>query len=141
MTQKDPYALVNIAMIMTPKVSLSLLHSDDSVRQGLELMTRKGYTAVPVLDEKGVYLGTITEGDFLRHIMTVGTTDLRAHEKYRIEEIFRPGYCAPLSILAPGEELVQKSMEQNFVPIVDDNGFLCGMVTRRSLIQYLWEHQ
>lgn len=141
MGEKNPNELVNIAMIMTPKVSLSLLHSDDTVRQGLEMMRRRGYTAVPVLDEKGVYLGSVTEGDFLRHIMAAGTTDLRAHEKYRISEIFRSGYCKPLSILAPVEELVEKSLEQNFVPIVDDMNCLCGMVTRRSLIQYLWEHK
>ena len=141
MSEKDPYALVNIAMIMTPKVSLSILHSDDTVRQGLEMMRRRGYTAVPVLDEKGVYLGSVTEGDFLRHIMAVGTTDLRAHEKYKISEIFRSDYCKPLSILAPVEELVAKSLEQNFVPIVDDMNCLCGMVTRRSLIKYLWDHQ
>ena len=131
---------VNIAMIMTPKVSLSLLHSDDSVRQGLEMMRRRGYTAVPVLDEKGVYLGSVTEGDFLRHIMNVGTTDLKAHEKYKISEIFRSNYCRPLHILAPVSELVSTCLEQNFVPIVDDMNCQCGMVTRRSLIQYLWEY-
>lgn len=128
---------VNIAKIMIPKVSLSLLHADDTVRQGLEIMRHHGYTAVPVLNEKGVYLGSVTEGDFLRHILAVGTTELKAHEQYRISEIFRPNYCRPLSILAPIDELVAAALEQNFVPIVDDMHCLCGMVTRRSLILYL----
>lgn len=130
---------VNIAMIMIPKVSLSLLHAEDSVRQGLEMVRRRGYTAVPVLDESGVYLGSVTEGDFLRHMMDRGTTELRSYEKDRIRDIFRSDYCKPLSIQAPVTDLVKVALEQNFVPIVDDNHFLCGMVTRRSIIQYLWQ--
>ena len=132
---------VNIAMIMIPKVSLSLLYADDSVRQGLEMIRRRGYTEVPVLDEKGIYLGTVSEGDFLRHMMKAGTTDLRAFEKDRIGDIFWTDRCKPLSILAQASELVEVALEQNFVPIVDDMKCLCGMVTRRSIIKYMWEHR
>ena len=62
---------MNIAKIMIPKVSTAFLSENNTVRQGLEKFTRYGYTAVPVLDENGIYVGTVTEGDFLRHIMKV----------------------------------------------------------------------
>lgn len=130
---------VNIAKIMIPKISIALLHSDDTVRQGLELLRRKGYTAVPVLDERGTYLGSVTEGDFLRHMLAVGSTDLKEHENYKISEIFRRNFCKPLQIYAPLQELIDTALEQNFVPIVDDRNCLCGIVTRRSIILYLAE--
>ena len=41
---------MNIAKIMIPKVCTVFIHEDDTVRQGIEVMKRHGYTAIPVLD-------------------------------------------------------------------------------------------
>ncbi|EHR36788.1 CBS domain-containing protein [Facklamia languida] len=129
---------VNIVKMMIPKVSIALLHVNDTVRQGLEVMRYHGYTAIPVVDDKEGYLGSVTEGDFLRHILTTGKSDLKSHEQYRIGEIFRKDFCKPLPIYAPLNELVSVSFEQNFIPIVDDRNSFCGIVTRRSLIEALY---
>ncbi|MDO5399752.1 MAG: CBS domain-containing protein [Eubacteriales bacterium] len=130
---------VNIAMMMLPKVSTVVLCETDTVRQGLEVMRHHGYTAIPVLDKAGAYLGSVTEGDFLRHLIATGTTDFKMQEQYQIREIFRRNFCKPLPICAPLSELVAVSLEQNFIPIVDDRSCLCGIVTRRSLIAYLYK--
>ena len=129
---------VNIVKMMIPKVSIALLHVNDTVRQGLEVMRYRGYTAIPVVDDKEGYIGSVTEGDFLRHILTTGKSDLKSHEQYRIGEIFRKDFCKPLPIYAPLNELVSVSFEQNFIPIVDDRNSFCGIVTRRSLIEALY---
>lgn len=131
---------VNIAKIMIPKVSLAVVHAKDTVRQGLEMMRFHGYTAVPVLDENEVYLGSITEGDFLRHVLTTGTADVKDHEQFRIEEIFRPNFCEARHIFTPASELIEAALQQNFVPIVDDRNCLCGIVTRKALISFLAEN-
>ncbi len=56
---------MNLARIMIPKVSTVFLKENQSVRQGWEIMNRNGYTAIPVLDTDGKYIGTVSEGDFL----------------------------------------------------------------------------
>lgn len=128
---------VNIAKIMTPKIATAFLHSDDTVRQALESMKVHGYTAIPVLDENDQYLGAITEGDLLRHVMSVGTTDMVAQEDYRITDIFRKDFCPPLDLFAPYQRITEAAMRQNFIPIVDDRGCFCGIVTRRAIIEVL----
>ena len=35
------------------------------------------------------------------------------------------------------EDLVKRAMEQNFVPVEDDQHFFIGIVTRRDIIGYL----
>lgn len=130
---------MNIAKIMTPKACTAFLHESDSVRRGLEIMRHHGYTAIPVLDCEGKYIGSATEGDFLRHILNVGTTDMKAHEKYKIGDIIRSEFCPPLKIVAPASEVIDAVSKQNFVPIVDDRGCLCGIVTRRSVINVFTE--
>ena len=58
---------MNIAKIMIPKISTVFLHEKDTIRQGLERFMVHGYTAVPVLNDQEQYIGSVTEGDFLRH--------------------------------------------------------------------------
>ena len=128
---------MNVAKILTPSVCTVFLHADDTVRQGLEVIRRYGYSAIPVLNENNEYIGCISEGDFLKHILTTGSTDLREHEKYRIAPLVRPDYCTPLHITASEDELIALALKQNFVPIVDDRDCLCGIVTRRAVIEYL----
>ena len=128
---------MNIAKIMTPKYSTACLQESSTVRQGLEIMKHRGYTAIPVLNREGQYRGSVTEGDFLRHILVTGTTDLKDHEHYRVGEIYRSDFCPALSLHASEEEVINAVLQQNFVPIVDDRGCLCGIITRRSVIEYL----
>lgn len=128
---------MNIPKILTPKAMTAYIGADDTVRQGLEVMRRHGYTAIPVLGEHGEYIGCITEGDFLRHILSTGSTSMKAQERYRIGELVRRDFCPPLGIAADDDDVIDAVLQQNFVPIVDDRGCFCGIVTRRSVIAAL----
>lgn len=128
---------MNIAKILTPRAGTVLLHESDTIRQGLEIMRRHGYTAIPVLDADDKYIGSVTEGDFLRYILSVGTTLNEELERGRIGQILRKEFCKPLSIIAGRDEVISSVLHQNYVPIVDDRGCLCGIVTRRSVLLYL----
>lgn len=125
---------MNIPKILTPKAMTAYLNDNDTVRQGLEVMKRYGYTAIPVLNDHGEYIGCITEGDFLWHILSTGSTSMKSQERYRISELVRRDFCPPLGIAADDDEVIDAVMQQNFVPIVDDRGCFCGIVTRRSVI-------
>ena len=83
---------MNIAAIMIPKVLTVFLHETDTIRQGLERFTVHGYTAVPVLNEQEQYIGSVTEGDFLRHLLKIHTTELKTLEQYRVADIVRRDY-------------------------------------------------
>ncbi len=130
---------MNIAKIMIPKVSTAFIGENNTVRQGLEKFVRYGYTAIPVLTETGVYVGTVTEGDFLRHVMNTESTEMREHEAYRIKDIIRKDFCPSLLIEAEQDKVVETLMNQNFVPIVDSRGIFCGIVTRKAVIGVLNE--
>ena len=73
---------MNIAKIMIPKISTVFLYEKDTIRQGLERFMVHGYTAVPVLNDQEQYIGSVTEGDFLRHLLACQTTDLKVQEGY-----------------------------------------------------------
>lgn len=130
---------MNIAKIMIPKISAAYLFENNTVRQGLERFNRYGYTAVPVLDENGVYVGTVTEGDFLRHIMKIKSAEMKDHESYLIKDIIRKDFCPSLLIAAEQKDVIVAVSNQNFVPIVDGRGVFCGIITRKGVIKNLAE--
>lgn len=125
---------MNIAKLMIPKACTVILHENNTVRQGLEILARCRYTAIPVLDTQERYVGSVSEGDFLRHVLKTGMTDFKKQESYYIVDILRRDFCPALSISAEFDVVVQASLRQNFVPVVDDRGMLCGIVTRQNLI-------
>ena len=119
---------------MIPKPCTVSPHERSTIRQGLEVLTRCRYTALPVLDDEERYVGSVSEGDFLRHILQTGTTDKKAQEAYRIRDILRRDFCPALPIEADFSLVVEAALRQNFVPVVDGRNVLCGIVTRRNLI-------
>ena len=37
------------------------------------------------------------------------------------------------------EDLIRKAMNQNYVPVVDDQNKIIGIITRKSIIEYCYE--
>ncbi|MGL5330296.1 MAG: CBS domain-containing protein, partial [Peptostreptococcaceae bacterium] len=46
---------------------------------------------------------------------------------------------SPVSIEANIEDLISKSMTQNFVPVIDDNEKFIGIIKRRDIIEYCYQ--
>ena len=128
---------MNLAKIMIPKVTVVFIYDHSTVRQGLETMAHHGYTAIPVLDADDRYIGSVSEGDFLRCVMELGTTDKHRLETVYIRDILRKDFITALPVNADEGVTVEAALKQNYVPIVDDRNALCGLLTRRRLIKYL----
>jgi CBS domain-containing protein len=99
-------------------------------------MRSHSFTAIPVINRDGDYVGTVTEGDFLWHILRYGKGSLKAEEDYRIKDIIRADFMPPVTVSATEEELLDKAMMQNFVPVVDDRNKFIGIVTRQDVIRF-----
>lgn len=129
----------NILLLLKPKKMIGYLEEHQTLRQGLEIMRHHGYTALPVINENGQYIGTVSEGDFLWNILETKNYSIFDQEKHSIKEILREGFNPPVKVTTPVENLVSQIMNQNFVPVIDDQGVLMGIVTRQNVIRYLTE--
>lgn len=128
---------MNVVRLMNPAVNTVTLRSSQTVRQGLEIMRRHGFTVVPVQDDEGIYVGCITEGDFLWFLLKERVTDWRDLERFPIADLIRKDFCPALEITAGEDQIVEMIMHQNFIPIVDARGCLCGIITRRAVMEFL----
>ncbi len=127
---------MNIAKIMLPRAVTVCISAESSVGHGLDIMRGHGFAAIPVIDREGTFVGCVHDRDFLRFLLATGN-DPRARDRTQVSEIMRRDYCPPLLITATDEQVVDATLKQNFVPIVDDRGCLCGIVTRRRVIAWL----
>ncbi len=126
----------NILFFLTPKAMCSYLYDDYSLRQALEKMESAGYAALPILNRRGEYRGTLTEGDLLWGIKNMCYMDMRQAEARRIMEISRRRDNIPVHVTTSMHDLVERATTQNFVPVIDDKDTFIGIVTRRNIIKY-----
>lgn len=128
---------MNILFFLTPKVDVAYIYDTFSLRQVLEKMEYHKYSCIPVINEKGKYVGTITEGDLLWGLKKRGDLNLKGAEEVPITSFKRRADYTPVRVDSDMEDLLDKAMRQNFVPVIDDQKNFIGIVTRRDIMQYI----
>ena len=128
----------NILFFLMPKAMCSYLYDDFTLRQALEKMESAGFAALPILNKRGEYRGTLTEGDLLWAIKNLCYMDMRQAEAHRIMEISRRKDNIPVRVTTSMHDLIDRASTQNFVPVVDDRDVFVGIITRKDIINYLY---
>jgi CBS domain-containing protein len=129
-------AATNLAFFLTAKSEVLWILESSTMRSAIDRMARAGLTAVPVLDEEGRYVGTVTEGDLLWKVLQ---SDLSYNDTVclPISEVPRQRALRAFDVNARLEELLSLAEDQNFVPVVDDRRVFIGIVRRRTILAHL----
>ena len=91
----------NILFFLTPKAMCAYVYDDYTLRQALEKMESAGFAALPILNRRGEYRGTLTEGDLLWGLKNMCYMDMRQAESRRIMEISRRKDNIPVRVTTP----------------------------------------
>ncbi len=130
---------MNILFFLTPKSEVAYIYEDFTMRQALEKMEYHRYSSIPIITREGKYVGTITEGDLLWTLKNEYYLDLNSVRDVSIKKVDRRKDNKPVSINSDIEDLIYTSMNQNFVPVVDDNEIFIGIIKRRDIIEYCYK--
>lgn len=130
---------INILFFLTPKAEVAFLEDDFSIRQVLEKMEYHKYSAIPILNSDGEYIGTLTEGDILWYCRHNDMIGLKWPESLRLTDIPRGHNYRTVNASSNMEDLLVTAMQQNFVPVVDDCEKFIGIVRRSDIIQYYYD--
>ena len=65
---------------------------------------------------------------------------LRKIEKVLLKDIVIKRDVKSIKIYSNIEDLVELSLEQNFVPVVDDSNIFIGIITRKSIISHFYKN-
>lgn len=129
---------MNILFFLIPKHKVEYIFNDYSVRQVLEKLDAHGYTALPMLDKEGHYIDAVSEGDILMYIKYHKELSLFNLEDVDIKEVNIRRKVQCITINSNIEDLLELSLNQNFVPVVDDLNRFIGIITRRDIIKHFY---
>jgi len=130
---------MNIAFFLTPKEEVIWISADSTMRQAIEKMEFHRYSALPLVDSGGKYAGTITEGDILWHLKHSKNLEFKDTNKIMIRDISKYQNNKPVSIESHIEDLILLSINQNFIPVVDDLDIFIGIIKRSVIINYFYK--
>ncbi len=127
---------MNIALCLTPKCNVTFLYSDADLLRGMRRLRGSGFSSVPVISKEGLYAGSFSEGDLLWHLIDDQetenlTVDLSGKT---VSDVLNSDRNPPVPITAGMDDVLERSLSQNFIPVVDDRGVFIGIVTRRNII-------
>ena len=130
---------MNILFFLSPKQDLMYVYDDFTLRQTLEKWENNRYASIPVLNRKGEYVGTLTEGDILWWLKQQHGLDIEAAEDVPISSFAHKRDYTAVTVTTSMDQLIEAAMNQNFVPVVDDQEHFIGMITRRDIIKYCYD--
>ena len=119
---------MNILFFLKPKRDVAYIYDYHMLRQAL----------VPILNKEGKYVGSITEGDLLWNLKRLNLMNLKEAEDISIMKITRRLDYQCVRADSDMEDLIGRAMEQNFIPVVDDDEHFIGIITRRDIIGYCY---
>ncbi len=127
----------NHLFYLLPKSETVFLTNTDSFNQAYNMFVITNYTALPVINKKGQYVGTICEGDLLRALTLSLTHPEISLDSFEIKDIEFKINLEVARINESYEHLVELAVNQNFIPLVDDQGVFIGILRRQELIKEL----
>ena len=128
---------LNVFELLTPKSSVAFILDNSTVRQALEKITYHKFAVVPVLNVNGEYVGTISEGDILRFLVSKKGMDKLAMESILIKDIEKYRSYNAVKVDASFDEIYEASLNQNFIPIIDDRNVFIGLIKRKEVMMYI----
>jgi CBS domain-containing protein len=127
---------MNVLFFLIPKNEVIYMKNNATMRQALEKMEFHRYSAIPLIDDEGRYVGTLTEGDLLWKLKNTPGLTFSNTNNISLTEVERHIKNYPVSIDAHIEDLLSRAIEQNFIPVVDDQNVFIGIVRRREILEY-----
>lgn len=132
---------MNIQSFLKPFYEVTLVFDHQNLFEALEIMTKHRYTSIPVINQGQEYVGTLTEGDILHYILhhteCLNPAELKKH---LVSDVKRHRDYEPVSVDSLMPTLLSKASNENFVPIIDQHNKFIGIITRKTLLDYFFEH-
>jgi len=129
----------SIMSLFIPKSLTSFLDENSTVRQAIELFDVHRYSVLPLIDQGGHFAGTVSEGDLLRFLKNQAKYNIKEAEKSKGKDIQRYREYRSLKVDSLFAEFFALSLEQNFIPVVDDKDVFIGIIKRREILKFLSE--
>jgi predicted transcriptional regulator len=137
--QNSEFLEINIQDLMIPSERVAHVQVGNTLEHALLVLTKSGYSAIPVLDSLYKLKGLISTPVVLDSILGLERIEFEKLEKNRVENVMNqsiPRITNNSSVLNSLELLV----DHPFLCIENDEGYFEGILTRRAILKLLYKH-
>lgn len=127
---------MNILFFLTPKSDVEFVYSDETVPHVMEVLEKSTYTAIPVINRMGQYQGTVSEGDLLWTIKNDFDFKEENFANVHLSKVVKKSKYKPVKIDEKVANMIDRVINQNFVPVIDDDEVFIGIVKRKDVLQH-----
>lgn len=132
---------MDISSFIKPKNQVIYVYDDQPIHEALTVMEKSRFTSIPIINRDGEYVGTLTEGDLLWEIKNTADFNIKKAEKITVGKMHRHRDYESIHKSANIDLLIVKASNENFVPVIDDHNQFIGIVTRKTLLDYFFDHK
>lgn len=125
--------------LMIPLERVAHVQSNNNLEHALLVLTKSGYTAVPVLDYHDRLHGLISTPLIMEAILGLERIEFEKLESIRVEEVMNK----KIPRIRPDSSLQQYLhllVDHPFICVENDSGFFEGIVTRRVVLNLFTKH-
>jgi predicted transcriptional regulator len=127
---------VNIYNLMVPSERVAHVQVGNSLEHALLVLTKSGYTAIPVLDPHYKLHGLISTPIIMESILGLERIEYEKLEQTRVEEVMNKT-IPHLKIDASLQHTIELLVDHPFLCVENDDGLFEGIITRRAVLHLL----
>ncbi|MFS0722548.1 CBS domain-containing protein [Paenibacillus sp. 1P07SE] len=127
---------MQISSFLLPKEKVVYVLASESMASAMHKLEHHNYTALPIIDDEGKYIGTLSEGDLLWKMKATPGLTFETMEQVPVCDMRKRVFNESVVIDAHMEDMLTLAADQNFVPVTDDKGVFLGIIRRKDIIEY-----
>lgn len=131
---------MDIIAFVKPLHEVVCVYEDMLIQDALEKMKPFRFSSIPIVSRDGRFVGTLTEGDLLWHFQSLSPKEAKKANSTPVSQVHRFRDYKTINIHSNMDELIIKASDENFVPVIDDQEKFVGIVTRKTILNYFFEH-
>ncbi|MBT2637323.1 MULTISPECIES: cyclic-di-AMP-binding protein CbpB [unclassified Bacillus (in: firmicutes)] len=124
---------VSIKDLMIPSERVAHVQVGNSLEHALLVLTKSGYTAIPVLDPHYRLMGLISTPIIMDSILGLQRIEFEQLERKRVEEAMNTK-IPRINIHSTLKSSLDLLVDHPFLCIEDDSGIFEGILTRRTVL-------
>ncbi|MFF2908270.1 CBS domain-containing protein [Paenibacillus sp. NPDC057934] len=127
---------MEISSFLLPKDQVAYITTSMSMLEAMEQLEQHHYTAIPIIDAEGKYVGTLSEGDLLWKLKRTPGLTFETMREVPISDIQKHVRNESVFVRAQMEDMLTLAADQNFVPVTDEADLFIGIIRRKDIIEY-----
>ncbi|GLB60388.1 cyclic-di-AMP-binding protein CbpB [Cytobacillus sp. NCCP-133] len=129
----------NISDFMIPSERVAHVQVGNNLEHALLVLTKSGYTAIPVLDPHYKLQGLISTPIIMDSILGLERIEFEKLEEKRVEEAMNRT-IPQLDIKASFQQTIGLLVDHPFLCVENKEGYFEGILTRRTVLDQLNKH-